>query len=108
MRVPVRTRPSPTSAEFKDGRLLCVFYAGYGHVALPNEKLPKGGRIAGCYSADEGKTWTPATVLFDGPDDDRDPSITQLKDGRLLLTFFSLRAKKEGHGRARQRRRRIQ
>lgn len=86
----------PDVCRLRDGRLLCVFYAGYGHVALPNEQLPKGGRISGAYSSDEGKTWSAAVTLYDGPDDDRDPSITQLRDGRLLLTYFSLRAKSEG------------
>jgi len=86
----------PDVCRLADGRLFCVFYAGYDHVALPNEKLPLGGRISGCYSADEGATWTPASVVHDGPDDDRDPSITQLSDGRLLCVFFSLRAKEGG------------
>jgi lysophospholipase L1-like esterase/photosystem II stability/assembly factor-like uncharacterized protein len=81
----------PDVCRLADGRLFCVFYAGYGHVALPNDQLPKGGRIAGCYSSDEGKTWTLASTVYDGPDDDRDPSIVQLSDGRLLCTFFSLR-----------------
>ncbi len=81
----------PDVCRLKDGRLLCVFYAGYGHVALPTEKLPKGGRIACCYSADEGKRWSAAETVYDGPDDDRDPSIVQLQDGRLLCNFFSLR-----------------
>ena len=86
----------PDVCRLKDGRLFCVFYAGYGHVALPNEALPKGGRVSGCYSSDEGKTWTPAVTVYDSPDDDRDPSIAQLRDGRLLCTFFSLRAKQGG------------
>lgn len=81
----------PDVCRLADGRLMCVFYAGYGHVALPNEQLPRGGRISYCTSADEGRTWTAAEVLFDGPDDDRDPSITQLSGGRLLCSFFSLR-----------------
>jgi hypothetical protein len=81
----------PDVCRLADGRLFCVFYAGYGHVALPNERLPKGGRLSGCYSSDEGKTWTSATTVYDGPDDDRDPSVVQLSDGRLLCTFFSLR-----------------
>ncbi len=75
-----------------DGRLICVFYAGYGHVAMPNKNLPKGGRISYCISADEGRTWSPAETLFDGPNDDRDPSIVQLKDGRLICNFFTLKA----------------
>ena len=81
----------PDVCRLSDGRLMSVFYAGYGHVAMPNEQLPKGGRISYCTSADEGHTWTEAEILYDGPDDDRDPSIVQLKDGRLLCNFFSLR-----------------
>ncbi|MDD3585914.1 MAG: sialidase family protein [Thermoguttaceae bacterium] len=79
----------PDVCRLADGRLLCVFYAGYGHVAFPNEKLPKGGRISGCYSSDEGKTWSDPVTMVDTPVDDRDPSITQMADGRLLLTFFT-------------------
>jgi hypothetical protein len=81
----------PDVCRLSDGRLLAVFYAGYGHVSLPNEKLPRGGRIACCTSADEGRTWTKAQTLYDGPDDDRDPSIVQLSTGRLICNFFSLR-----------------
>jgi hypothetical protein len=81
----------PDVCRLSDGRLMAVFYAGYGHVALPNEKLPKGGRICSCTSADEGRTWSTAAVLYDGPDDDRDPSIVQLKSGQLICNFFSLR-----------------
>lgn len=86
----------PDVCRLQDGRLMSVFYAGYGHVALPNDSLPKGGRVSGCFSSDEGKTWTPAITVYDGPDDDRDPSIAQLRDGRLLCSYFSLRAKGGG------------
>lgn len=86
----------PDVCRLKDGRLMCVFYAGYGHVALPNQQLPRGGRIAYCLSNDEGKTWSPAATLYDGPDDDRDPSIVQLKNGRMISNFFSLRKAKAG------------
>jgi hypothetical protein len=82
----------PDVCRLSDGRLMCVFYAGYGHVALPNAQLPKGGRICWCTSSDEARTWSSAQTLFDGPDDDRDPSIVQLKSGRLVCNFFSLRA----------------
>ncbi len=85
----------PDVCRLSDGRLMCVFYAGYGHVALPNEALPKGGRVSYCLSSDEGRTWTDAEILYDGPDDDRDPSITQTKSGRLICNYFSLR-KAEG------------
>lgn len=80
----------PDVCRTADGRLLAVFYAGYGHIALPNEHWPKGGRVSGCFSSDEGQTWSDAFALFDGPHDDRDPSVTQLKDGRLACVFFSL------------------
>lgn len=81
----------PDVCRLNDGRLMSVFYAGYGHVALPNEQLPRGGRIVYCLSSDEGRTWSSPELLFDGPDDDRDPSIVQLSDGRLMCNFFSLR-----------------
>ncbi len=81
----------PDVCRLADGRLMCVFYAGYGHVSLPNAAHPKGGRIDTCTSSDEGRTWSPAAVLYDDPDDNRDPHIAQLRDGTLLCTFFSLR-----------------
>ncbi len=81
----------PDVCRLSDDRLMAVFYAGYGHVALPNEALPKGGRISYSTSSDEGRTWSPAKILYDGPDDDRDPSIVQLKNGQLICNFFSLR-----------------
>ena len=83
----------PDVCRLADGRLMVVFYAGYGHVALPNQKLPRGGRIVSCTSGDEGRTWSAAQTVIDTPDDDRDPSIVQLKSGRLICNFFSLRAK---------------
>ena len=81
----------PDVCRLSDGRLMTVFYAGYGHVSLPNEQLPQGGRVSYCTSSDEGQTWSDAQVLYDGPDDDRDPSIVQLSGGRLVCNFFSLR-----------------
>ncbi len=70
-------------------RLMCVFYAGYTHVSLPNaESLPKGGRVVGCWSDDEGRTWSEPKTLIDTDQDDRDPSIFQLPDGRILCNFF--------------------
>lgn len=80
----------PDVCRLSDGRLMSVFYAGYGHVSLPTDRLPMGGRVAFCMSSDEGRTWNKAGVLYDGPHDDRDPSIVQLKTGRLICNFFSL------------------
>jgi hypothetical protein len=40
-------------------------------------------------SSNEGASWSAPAVLYDTPQDDRDPSITQLADGRLLSTYFT-------------------
>ena len=42
-------------------------------------------------SGDEGRTWSPPAVLFDGPFDDRDPHIAQMRDGTVLASFFTYR-----------------
>ena len=81
----------PDVCRLNDGRLMCVFYASYHHIGLPKPEWPNGGRVAYCVSSDEGFSWSKPEVLFDGPDDDRDPSIVQLKNGRLICNFFQLR-----------------
>jgi sialidase-1 len=75
----------------KSGDLLCVFYAGYGHVSLPKGDFPKGGRICSVRSKDEGRAWSAPRVLFDGPFDDRDPHIAQMQDGTVACSFFTYR-----------------
>ncbi len=81
----------PDVCRLNDGRLFCVFYDGYSHIAFPDANIFKtGGRISGCYSEDEGKTWGEPFVVFDSPFDDRDPSVTVLKDGTVLCSFFIL------------------
>lgn len=79
----------PDVCRLPDGRLQCIFYASYTHVGVPNGSWPKGGRIAGCWSADEGRTWSEPVALYDSPSDDRDPSVTALRDGRMLCSFFT-------------------
>lgn len=86
----------PDVCRTADGGLICVFYASNGHVGLPSDSFPTGGRISYCTSADEGRTWSRAACLYDGPDDDRDPSIVQLSDGRLICNFFTLKSDPEG------------
>jgi hypothetical protein len=83
----------PDVCRLEDGRLMAVFYAAYDHVGLPTARWPRGGRIDCAFSTDEGRTWSAPRVLYDGPDDDRDPSIVQLPSGKLLCNFFSLRRK---------------
>ncbi len=81
----------PDVCRLSNGDLLCVFYGGYGHVSLPNEAWPRGGRVCCVRSRDDGATWSSPEVLFDGPQDDRDPHIAQLQDGTLLCSFFTYR-----------------
>lgn len=83
----------PDVCRLQDGRLMAVFYAGYCHISFPSPDYPKGGRISCCMSSDEGRTWSKAETLYDGPDDDRDPSIVQLSNGQLVCNFFSLHRK---------------
>ncbi len=80
----------PDLCRLPDGELFCVFYSGYGHVSTPNARRPKGGRIMAVRSADDGQSWSAPTVVIDTPQDDRDPSVSCLKDGTLLLDWFTL------------------
>lgn len=86
----------PDICRLKNGSLLCVFYAGYGHVSLPRENCPKGGRICCVRSGDEGRTWSEPRILFDGPFDDRDPHIAQMRGGAVLCSFFTYRPQPDG------------
>ena len=79
----------PDVCRLKNGDLLCVFYAGYGHVSQPNAQLPKGGRVCAIRSTDDGKTWSAPATVVDTPADDRDPSVACLPDGTLLCNFFT-------------------
>jgi hypothetical protein len=79
----------PDICRLPDGQtLLCVFNAGYAHVSPPTAQYPLGGRISFATSSDEGRTWSAEQTLYDSAADDRDPSVTLLSTGRLLLTFF--------------------
>ena len=80
----------PDVCRLGNGDLYCVFYSGYGHVSTPNDKWPKGGRIMAVRSSDNGKTWSEPVVAIDTDLDDRDPSVACLKDGTLLLNWFTL------------------
>jgi sialidase-1 len=79
----------PDICRCANGDILCVFYAGYGHVSLPNDALPRGARICSVRSTDEGLTWGAAQQVADTPWDDRDPSIACLSDGTLLCNWFT-------------------
>jgi sialidase-1 len=80
----------PDVCRLSNGDLFCVFYSGYGHVSTPNTQWPKGGRIMAVRSSDDGKSWSNPLVIIDTAQDDRDPSVVCLKDGTLLLNWFTL------------------
>ncbi|MGQ9737598.1 MAG: sialidase family protein [Armatimonadota bacterium] len=82
----------PDACRLKNGEIVCVFYAGYAHVSLPNREYPRGGRICIARSQDEGHTWSQPVVIYDSSDDDRDPHIAQLSDSTLVCTFFTYRS----------------
>lgn len=93
-----RYQAFPDACRLKNGDIIAVFYAGYTHVSFPNDEFPLGGRICMVRSSDEGRTWTEAAVVYDDKDDNRDPHISQLDDGTLICTFFSLARKNGGDG----------
>jgi Neuraminidase (sialidase) len=80
----------PDVCRLHNGDLFCVFYSGYGHVSAPSAKWPKGGRIMAVRSTDHGQIWSKPVVVIDTDEDDRDPSVACLKDGTLLLNWFTL------------------
>ena len=80
----------PDACRLTNGDIIAVFYAGYGHVSLPNDEWPKGGRICTVRSSDEGRTWTEPAIVYDDDIDNRDPHIAQMSDGTLICSFFSL------------------
>ncbi|MCX8037972.1 MAG: glycoside hydrolase [Candidatus Sumerlaeia bacterium] len=96
----------PDLCRMPNGELLCVFYAGFAHVSLPSygpqgklpPECPNAGRICLTRSRDNGKTWSPPTVVIDTPLDDRDPSIARLPDGTLLCNYFAHQPGKSGRG----------
>src|SRR6516225_37510 len=75
----------PDICRLSNGDLVCVFYSGYGHVSTPNTRWPRGGRIMMVRSSDNGTSWSKPIVVIDTDQDDRDPSVSCLRDGTLLL-----------------------
>ena len=73
----------PDLVRLLDGSLLAVYYRSRQHMHTPDSTimLTRGST--------DGRTWSEPTVLLDTPEmDDRDPSISQLRDGRLIVTWF--------------------
>lgn len=86
----------PDLRRLTNSDFICVFYGGYTHISLPNTNFPNGGRICYVRSKDEGVTWSMPRILFDGPFDDRDPHIAQMRDGTVVCSFFTYRPQGRG------------
>jgi Neuraminidase (sialidase) len=71
----------PSVAKLTNGELLVVYYDSPEHVS-------PAGRISLVRSRDAGRTWSAPEVIVDTPLDDRDPSITVTRNGRLLVSYF--------------------
>lgn len=89
-RIEIRTVAASTGTEYfafpsvcrlKNGDLMAVFYNGTAHVC-PDSK------VAMVRSTDDGKTWSKPVTIIDTPMDDRDPSIVETRDGRILVSLF--------------------
>lgn len=80
----------PDAVKLQNGDILVVFYAGDGHITYPNDNYPNAGRICMVRSSDEGKTWSSPVTIFDDKYDNRDSHISQLSDGTIVVSFFSL------------------
>ena len=78
----------PGVCQLANGDLLAVFYAGRDHADWPHPTLPRHGRICLMRSTDGGKTWSQPRTLIDGPDGERDPSISQLRNGTVICTYY--------------------
>lgn len=85
----------PDLAQLDDGRLVVVFReADLGQDLLGRgyDHLDSSSRITSLTSTDGGHTWGRYRVLYNSEDcGEQDPSITQLRDGRLMINFFRWR-----------------
>ncbi len=81
----------PDVCRLLNGDILVVFYAGDNHITFPNKKHPKSGRICMIRSKDEGRTWSNPQTIYDDIYDNRDPHISQLSNGVIVCSFFSLK-----------------
>jgi len=77
------------ATKLKNGDILSVFNAGESHVNYPSEAYPKSGRICIVRSKDNAKTWSKPITIYDDEADNRDPRISQMSDGAIVVTFFN-------------------
>jgi len=72
----------PDLTRLPDGRILLVYRRGASHV-------DPTGRIMKQFGSPDATTWTAPEVLYDAPSiDDRDPSVTTLANGDVMVNYF--------------------
>ena len=80
----------PTLARRVNGQLLLVCSGGREAHVCPF------GRVELMRSDDDGRTWSSARVLIDGPIDDRDAGVLETVRGSILVTTFTSLAYEPG------------
>ena len=70
----------PVLIRLKNGDLMAVLRGGAPHIGVK-------GRLDIITSKDNGKTWSAPHTVVDGPEDDRNPALGQLKNGDIILAY---------------------
>ncbi len=73
----------PVAIRLASGEILVVLRGGAPHIG-------RAGRLDMTISKDGGKTWLKPWTVVDGPEDDRNPALGQLRDGTILLAYAVL------------------
>lgn len=73
----------PVLIRLNNGMLMAVLRGGAPHIGIK-------GRLDIVTSQDGGKTWSAPRTVVDGPEDDRNPALGQLKNGDIVLAYAIL------------------
>jgi len=79
----------PVAVRLASGEILAVMRAGAPHIG-------RAGRLVMSLSKDGGRTWAKPWTAVDGPEDDRNPALGQLRDGTVLLAYAALSGYDDG------------
>src|SRR5688572_4869354 len=69
----------PVAVRLKSSEVMVVHRSGGAH-------LGRGGRLDTVISRD-GRSWEAPKTVADGPEDDRNPALGQLRDGTIILAY---------------------